>query len=223
MRDFADTSFQKTFKQENLKLFMKKRVKAIIKRGKEIHGMRRILFNRPLTKFVLLILVYVVLSNILKYYPKIYKVRLPIVFIEILIAIYFIIVMGYMVKGFIDHLLKPKNLLSLIGAYALFLFGILFIFATVFNIVELTGRGYIRYGGCTSDFNNQMIGTDNLISRDFFYFSAVTFFTVGYGDICPMGAARLVSIIAAFTGHIVSVLIVGLIINNYITLRRSGG
>ena len=194
---------------------MKKRVKAIIRGGKKINGVRKVLFSRPLTKFVFLILVYIILSNILKYYPKRYEIRLPIAFVEIFIAIYFIIVMVYMIKGFVNHLLKPRNLLSLIGAYALFLFGILFIFSTIFNIIEIGKWGYIRYGGCTSNFKPEMIANDNLISRDFFYFSAVTFFTVGYGDICPMGVARQISIIAAFTGHIVSVLIVALLINNY--------
>ncbi len=55
---------------------------------------------------------------------------------------------------------------------------------------------------------------DILFSPNFFqafYFSVVTFTTVGYGDIVPVGLSKLIAIIEAFTGiFIIPLFIVGL-------------
>jgi hypothetical protein len=56
--------------------------------------------------------------------------------------------------------------------------------------------------------------TDRLFSPNFFqafYFSVVTFTTLGYGDIVPIGFSKLVAIVEAFCGlFIVPLFIVGL-------------
>ncbi len=92
----------------------------------------------------------------------------------------------------------------------------LLIFSTIYNVVDLTEMGYIKYGTCSDNFSRSMLETDPTISRDFFYFSAMTFFGVGYGDICPMGFAKIISIITSLIGHVISVILVALIINNYV-------
>jgi hypothetical protein len=105
---------------------------------------------------------------------------------------------------------------------------VIFISSILYNFVDLSHLGYIQYGNCNGQFNPSLINPpanstasyNSFISKDFFYFSAITFFTVGYGDICPMGLDRVVSIIVAFIGNIISVILVAFIINNYLSKRR---
>lgn len=126
----------------------------------------------------------------------------------------------YVVRRSILNLMSSKSLPILVGSYALVILALLLIFSTLFNFAELTGVGYLKYGNCQSNFNSDMISSDHNLSQNFFYFTAITFFTVGYGDICPIGVSRVIAILAAFTAHLISVVIVALIINNYIYLRR---
>jgi len=64
-----------------------------------------------------------------------------------------------------------------------------------------------------------MIKTDTLRSYSFLYFTTMLF-TVGYGDICPMGSAKIFSMITAIIGHVLSVILVALIINNHFKLKE---
>jgi len=50
---------------------------------------------------------------------------------------------------------------------------------------------------------------------DMLYFSAMTFFTVGYGDITVKGALRIIPIFEAFLGVFFSTLVVAMLIINY--------
>jgi voltage-gated potassium channel Kch len=54
------------------------------------------------------------------------------------------------------------------------------------------------------------------------YFSAITFFTVGFGDICPMGVSKLVSVLNALIGNLFTVLILAIAITNYSENRDNG-
>jgi hypothetical protein len=86
--------------------------------------------------------------------------------------------------------------------------------------IQHLNLGYITYGKCGDKFSSDMIDTDPLISHDYMYFSSVTFFTIGYGDICPMGAAKLVSVIAAFIGNAVTIVLMGIVITLYMKRRE---
>jgi hypothetical protein len=44
---------------------------------------------------------------------------------------------------------------------------------------------------------------------DFFYFSGVTFFTIGYGDMVPLGVSRLIALLESLTGFLLSSVMVG--------------
>ena len=184
-------------------------------RIKELHGFTKILFNRPILKFIIFVIIQLILIKTASYFPENYNIRGIIDFIGILISVYFILVIFYLVKIWINKLFNPKNIISLILAYALFIIGIILLFSTLYSIAEITKMGYIRYQGCSDKFDPSVIGNDPAISRDFFYFSSITFFTVGYGDICPMGFAKILAILNAFVGHLVAVVVVALIINNY--------
>jgi len=67
-----------------------------------------------------------------------------------------------------------------------------FLFGVLFYLTDLLGLGHTR-----SAVNNP----DHLsmLSRSF-YHSAITFFTIGYGDVYPQGITRLLSALEGFTG-----------------------
>lgn len=179
-----------------------------------------ILFERPLFKFILFLIAQFLISSIASYFPGSIIIRWTNVIVNIGITVYFISMIFYVIKRSIVNLMRPKSIFTLIGSYVLVVLALIILFSTLFNVAELTGTGYLKYGNCQGHFNPEMISTDPSISQDFFYFTSITFFTVGYGDICPMGASRYISILAAFAAHLVSVIIVALIVNNYLHLRR---
>lgn len=45
------------------------------------------------------------------------------------------------------------------------------------------------------------------LERDVFYFSGVTYFTIGYGDIVPTGIAKTAAITEAFIGNVVNLIV----------------
>ncbi len=182
---------------------------------KELTGFAKLLYARPILKFIILIIIHVILTSSAKYFPTNFPVRVILEILTILISIYFILVIIFIIRTSYERLLNPKNFITLILTYALFILGILMIFTSIFNFFEIAGLGYIKYGTCSDKFNPSMISTDQTISREYFYFTGSTFFLLGYGDICPMGYAKYLSIFTAFVGHIVAVIIVALIINNY--------
>ena len=198
---------------------MAKEVKRVSK-SKE-SGINKLFFNHPIAKFFGLVIIYIILTNISGYFNENIPIRLILNIIEILIAIYFVIVIIYLIRRSINQLINPENIFRLILSYALFILGIILLFSTLFNIVELTKTGYLTYGTCSDKFNSSMISTDSQISRNFFYFASLTFFTVGYGDICPMGFDKTLAIITAFIGHLVAVVVVALILNNYLRKREN--
>jgi len=191
------------------------------KRIKELHGIAKLLLNKPILKFIIFVIIQFALIHFSSLFPTNIPIRSVIDILGILISIYFALIIIYVIRNSINRLTNTQNLFSLILTYALFILGILLLFSTIYSVVEISKLGYIKYGTCTDKFSASMIDSDKDISRDYFYFSAMTFFTVGYGDICPMGFERIVSIFAAFVGHLISVVIVALIINNYIRKKEN--
>ncbi len=182
--------------------------------------LKHLLFSHPVLKFIFFILVNYVLSLVSKYYPENFLLRGLTTTVNIVIAVYFVLAIIYIVHRRWEHLMNPKNVPSLVGAYVFFVVVIILIFSTIFAVVELTGQGYLKYGGCADTFDPTVMYQDPAASHDFFYFSAITFFTVGYGDICPMGIMKLAAIVDALAGHVISVIVVALIINNFIQMQR---
>jgi len=64
-----------------------------------------------------------------------------------------------------------------------------------------------------------MIANDPNISHDYFYFSAITFFSVGYGDVCPMGLCKIMAVVTAFAGNIVTVVLMAIVVSLYLNRR----
>ena len=85
----------------------------------------------------------------------------------------------------IEHLLWLGNL------YATILVG----FALVYLLFELQNYSVIL------DRGNRVDGNFSEQLKTSFYFSAMTMFSVGYGDISPIGVGRMIATIQAFIGY----------------------
>lgn len=116
------------------------------------------------------------------------------------------------------------KLYQLILGYGIAVIGILFFFATLYGITNELEKGYLTYDSCSSKkVTPEMIASD-IQSVDGigerFYFSASTFFTVGYGDICPMGWDKIIAIINGASGVVFSTIILGIAIAKYVEHHR---
>ena len=83
------------------------------------------------------------------------------------------------------------------------LFNLYFIIAAVFSIIyiilDCTDLGFIVDHYSTVPHQKQLI---DIITRSI-YFSYITLFAVGYGDMTPFGLSKAVAIIQSFAGHII--------------------
>ena len=85
------------------------------------------------------------------------------------------------------------NLMFLFNLY----FIIAFAFSVIYIILHYTGLGFIvdHYSSVP-----QQESFINVLTRSL-YFSYITMFAVGYGDMTPFGLSKSVSILQAFAGH----------------------
>ena len=86
------------------------------------------------------------------------------------------------------------NILILFNLY----FFIAVCFSAIYIILTLLELGYIVDHYASSAHQSQFM---DLISRSL-YFSYITLFAVGYGDMTPLGLSKAVSMIQAFVGFI---------------------
>jgi hypothetical protein len=122
----------------------------------------------------------------------------------------------------LHHELKFNQILT---AYITSVMFIIILFSMMYWGVTVAGKGYLKYGSCidTTDVTRDMIANDPLRVDEVWhypYFSAMTFFTVGYGDICPMGMSKTVAILDALAGNAFTVLILAMAITNYSTNKN---
>ena len=84
-----------------------------------------------------------------------------------------------------------EDMLWLGNLYATILVG----FALIYLLYELQNHSVIL------DMGNRLDGTFYEQLKTSFYFSAMTMFSVGYGDIAPIGMGRMIATIQAFIGY----------------------
>lgn len=84
-----------------------------------------------------------------------------------------------------------ENLLWLGNLYATILVG----FALIYLLFELQNYSVIL------DRGNRLDGNFSDQLKTSFYFSAMTMFSVGYGDISPIGMGRMIATVQAFIGY----------------------
>ncbi len=119
----------------------------------------------------------------------------------------------------LHHELEFKEILA--GYFTSVIF-IILLFGILYSGMSLFGIGYLKYGACidNSDVTNLIINQDPLTVQTFahqVYFSAITFFSVGYGDICPMGLTKLIAVLNAVIGNAFTVIVLSIAITNYST------
>ncbi len=211
---------------------MKRKIVKHLKKIKKVHKevkqfrdskLKHQLFDHPVIKFLLLILLNLTLTQLSGIYPNNNIINITSIIINIAIAAYFVMGIIYIVRRELKRLLSPQNIFSLVGAYAFLVVIVILIFATIFSIIDLGKFGALQYGSCSDSYNPSHQVPNNIRSHDYFYFSAVTFFTVGYGDICPMGMMKYAAMTNALVGHLISVIVVALILNNYMQVRKNKG
>lgn len=138
-----------------------------------------------------------------------------------LLSLYLIFFVVYLIKHSFQKLLTATSFISLFFSYMLFIVSVLLLFTSAYDLMEKTDNGYLKYGECSDLFNPTMIQKDPQLSHNYFYFSSVTLFTVGYGDICPMGWDKYLALINAFIGNFINVVIMVIVISNYLKRREN--
>ena len=205
---------------------MRKRIEKHLKVITEVQRFKETklkhqLFDHPVIKFLILILINLTLTKLTGIYPNNKFINITTIIINISIAVYFVMGIIYIVRRELHRLLNPKNIINLVGAYAFLVMIIILIFATIFSVIEIGKFGALQYGNCSDSYDSMKPTPNKISSHDYFYFSSITFFTVGYGDICPMGMMKYAAILNALVGHLISVIVVALILNNYMQLQNN--
>jgi len=86
------------------------------------------------------------------------------------------------------------------------------LFAYIYWTLSIFGIGHLQFSDCSKE-------NLELRSGNWFYFSSVTFYSLGYGDICPIEMpARLVSQIEVALGTLINTILIGFI---FWRIRRS--
>ena len=93
------------------------------------------------------------------------------------------------------------------------IFSLISLFAYFFLIILLFGQIYQNIGGIVDDSGNSVTDTFTCI-----YFSIVTFTTLGYGDLHPVGTARAIAAAEALLGYMCMGLLIGVIV--FLLTRR---
>ncbi len=116
------------------------------------------------------------------------------------------------------------KLYQMIIGYAIAVLGIIFLFTTIYSASHELGYGYLTYGTCSNaKVNHAMIADDAHAVNSFggtLYFTSVTFFTIGYGDICPMGLNKGIAVLNGFAGSVFATIILGIAIARYLDHTR---
>ncbi len=97
--------------------------------------------------------------------------------------------------------MKRKTILIVYNVLVLFnlYFIIAALFTAIYIAIDYAGLGYIAdHYAAVSNQQHTPIG----IITHSLYFSFITLFAVGYGDITPFGLSRAVSMVQAFVGFI---------------------
>jgi len=194
---------------------------------RRLSGLRRALFDRPILKLFLVLLFIVIAYELVQLLSIRVLTLLTLPFIMVAVA-YAVILTGhtvnvYLIRKAFARLLSSKDIASLLFSYVMFIAVVLLVISTLFGVVEALRLGYLTHGPTSDEFNSDVIDSeDPSISHDYLYFTAVTFFTVGYGDVCPMGLCKPLAMMTAFAGNAVNVVLMGIVVSVYLNRRAKG-
>ena len=177
--------------------------------------LEKILFEKPLFKIPLFFGIFFIISILSSLLPS--RVTLVVGSVmSILISTYLVFFIIFIIRKSFKSMFSAQNMIGIFVSYILFILSITVIFALGYSAIDDLGRGYLTYGTCSDDFNEGDILTNPNRSTEYFYFSSVTFFTIGYGDICPMGWAKYLAIFNGFIGNFVTVVVMVVVISSFI-------
>lgn len=185
--------------------------------------LRRALFDRPILK-LFLILLFIVIASTLAQHTSIPLLRFFVALVTSVAVVYTIVLTAhivglYLIRKPLDRLLSARDIFSLLFGYVMFIVGMLLVISVVFMVVEDLHLGYLTFDP-SQKLTRDMIDSDNPnLSHDYFYFSAITFFSVGYGDVCPMGFCKTIAVATAFVGNIVTVVLMAIVVSLYLNRR----
>lgn len=90
--------------------------------------------------------------------------------------------------------------------------------STLFGVVEGIKLGYLTHGPTSDEFNGDAIDSqDPNISHDYLYFSAVTFFSIGHGDVLCSQLAMM----TALVNNMVNVVLMAIVVSVYPNRRST--
>lgn len=166
------------------------------------------------------LIIMTLLTIFLVYFLSFFNAISSILIVIFVYVLYLILQTSAFVYESIKQLLEEgqKSISKIFSAYMISIIGLILLFALFYNLLFMTGDGYLTYSQCHDSFSrDMMMGDENIVTSNFgyIYFSAITFFSVGYGDICPMGAAKFISIINTWLGHAYTVIILGMALAIY--------
>jgi hypothetical protein len=187
----------------------------IVGKMTQFQKVREWLLNHFFTTFLILLII-----NIFFFINRSISIVLDILAFALLIIYIIAYMVGRIQKNIhklVHHELTFNDIVKVYLSSALF---IMLLFSILYWGMTAVGTGYLKYGTCTDnvEITPDLIVHDELAVRDitqYSYFSAITFFTVGFGDICPMGMSKIVAILNAVIGHAFTVLILSIAITNY--------
>ncbi|MBI5804380.1 two pore domain potassium channel family protein [Candidatus Pacearchaeota archaeon] len=113
----------------------------------------------------------------------------------IIISIVLVILYSVGLMPWINTIVKSKKIASFILSYAFLIVMIILLFA---GIYFENNDDFIYNGGKTE-----------LSFEDSLYFSAISFTTVGYGEIAPTGINKLIASVQAITGMVLNIAFIG--------------
>jgi len=100
----------------------------------------------------------------------------------------------------VQKLARSKSITTFIISYFIFVIAIILLFAGTFTVNE---KSFTFEGEPTS-----------LSFADALYFSTITFTTIGYGDIAPIGMNRLVASLEAIFGLVMNIAFIGYVLSS---------
>ncbi|MFA6888086.1 MAG: potassium channel family protein [Candidatus Woesearchaeota archaeon] len=180
------------------------------------------LYSKPIIKIPLFLIGFFFLEILVRVFLKgnpllVQSITVLIVFLTTWYIIFFVI---YMIKKTLKSLFTAKNLLGLFISYVLFMISVIVLFSFMYSAVDTAQKGYLTYGQCSDKFEPGMVLKDSYRSTQNFYFSAITFFTIGYGDICPMGWAKTIAVINGFMGAFINTVVMVMVISTYLKRKE---
>ncbi len=190
--------------------------------------LRRALFDRPILKLLMTLLAIGVLFKVVESTSKVWEswpvIGFLIALLGLAVVIYFIVlilhIVGiYLIRKPLERLFTAKDIVSLLFSYVLFVAGILLVASVLFMVVENLHLGYLTYDPTVKLSSDMIEDKDPNLSQDYLYFTAVTFFSVGYGDVCPVGLCKPLAMMTAFAGNIVTVVLMAIVVSVYLNRR----